>query len=208
MLHPFFDTLTESLTNASFLREFCVKYHYGEPQLPLLAAVAVSMQEAIREDEERGKAGWNSGSVCEADRKEDPEGIPLICCPVCVTLGPGIDVLQEDYLQKGLLSEAYMVENLAGELLLKSYSLWGEGLGPLCVRRYHFPGSGEECPVEALPGLLEELDVPVVCTSSYCMLPKKSVAFYAELTHKRDESCQGICGGCGYRDCPHRQEKG
>ena len=47
MLHPLFETLTESLTEELFLQEFSKKYHYEEPQLPTLAAVAVSMQKVV-----------------------------------------------------------------------------------------------------------------------------------------------------------------
>ena len=216
MLHLLFEALTESLTQESFLREFSKKYHYEEPQLPTLAAVAVSMQKAILSDVRDGKAGWNCGAFPLNGRETVAE-----CLPVCITLGPGIDALQESYLQQGLLSEAYMVETLASELLLQAYPRWNdwvaergaaqieaqEAQGALHVRRYHFLGSEGECPIESLPELLKELKVPVTCTSAYCMLPKKSVAFYAELTQEQDVHCEGICVGCGSRSCPNRMEK-
>lgn len=205
MLHPFFESLTESMTKDLFLREFSRKYRYEEPQLPDLAAVAVSMQKSILKDVEDGKAGWSCGAI-PAGEDDMPDGY----LAVCITLGPGIDTLQESYLQQGLLSEAYMVETLASELLLKAYPQWNEWVAGQCalhVRRYHFLGSGEDCPIEVLPRLLKELEVPVTCTSAYCMLPKKSVAFYAELTTERDVRCEGICAGCKSVGCPNRMER-
>lgn len=174
-----------------------------------MAVVAVSMQKSIQSDVQDGKAGWNCGEILSADEKAEDRYIP-----VCVTLGPGVDALQESYLQQGLLTEAYMVENLAGELLLRAYPLWNEWVvsqgspeKELHVRRYHFPGSEDGCPLEKLPELLKKLDIPVTCTEAYCLLPKKSVAFYAELTRERNVRCEGICVGCGRKDCPNRMER-
>lgn len=209
MLHPLFETLIDSMSKESFLREFSKKYHYDEPQLPTLAAVAVSMQESIRRDEQDGKAGWNCAVVSMSD-----EGIPDKYLPVCITLGPGVDALQESYLRQSLLTEAYMVETLASELLLGAYPLWndwvasrGTGQTALHVHRYHFLGNEDSCPIESLPELLKELEVPVTCTAAYCMLPKKSVAFYAELTKDKGVACEGICVDCSRKDCPNRMER-
>lgn len=211
MLHPFFETLTECMTEELFLREFSKKYYYEEPQLPALAAVAASMQKSIVRDVQAGLAGWS----CQGDggiQSGVPDGNNSAPeCGVCITLGPGIDALQEDYLQQGLLSEAYMVETLASELLLKAYPQWNDWVaaqGKYHVRRYHFLGSEVKYSLEGLPKLLKELEVPVSCTPAYCMLPKKSVAFYAELTEEQDVSCEGICAGCGNQNCPNRMEKG
>lgn len=215
-MYPFFEVLTGCMTEEIFLREICRKYHYEEPQLPLLAAVAVSMQERLLADVRTGKAGW-----CCAQEKAGPYGKGRSVRPyrgedskqltgVCITLGPGIDALQEDYLESGLLSEAYMTEIIASELLLKAYPQWNEWLaaqGSCHVKRYYFPGSEPGYPIELLPELLEELEAPVACTEAYCLLPKKSVAFYAELTEEQGTVCEGICAGCGSSNCPNRMEK-
>lgn len=200
MLHPFFETLTENLTEETFLREFGRKYHYEETHFPAVAAVADAMKTAILQDSREGRAGWNWGRF--TTRKGE-------YCPVCITLGPGIDRLQEMYLNRELLLEAYVVESLASELLLRAYPQWNKWVaeqGGCHVRRYHFLGSGADCPLEALPGLLDELEMPVRCTAAYCMLPKKSVAFYAELATGGDAFCEGICEGCGNAGCANRTE--
>ncbi len=219
MLYPFFDILTESMTEESFLRDVCLKYHFEEPQLPLLATVAVSMQTRILRDVREGRAGFCGGESQEnasdspqslSHGKAPQENRGQILTGACITLGPGIDARQEEYLRQELLSEAYMVETIAAELLLRAYPLWNEwlaGRSAYHVKRYYFPGSGEEHPLEELPGLLAGLGAPVTCTGAYCLLPRKSVAFYAELTEESDAVCEGICLGCGSRDCPNRMEK-
>jgi hypothetical protein len=200
MMQPFFEILMDCLEEEIFVREIRWKYHYDEPQLQVLAAVAASMLGRIQADIQAGKAGWSCGTI----RGKEMESVP-----VCITLGPGVDALQESYLAQGMLTEAYMVENIAAELLLKAYPQWNEWVaaGGVCrVRRYHFPGSEPDYPVEKLPELLQGLQVPVTCTAGYCMLPKKTVAFYAELTLEEEADCQGICVNCGSRDCPNRMK--
>lgn len=139
---------------------------------------------------------------------------------VGITLGKGIDELQEKYLQNGFLTESYMIEVLSSELLLESYRAYTEWLvvhRDLHVARLHFLG-GEisetsEQKISSLlrlanlPMLLQELALPVTCNAAYCMIPKKSVVFYAELTKDPFTKCAGICLGCGRRDCPNRMEE-
>ena len=51
---------------------------------------------------------------------------------VGITLGKGIDALQEKYLQNGFLTESYMIEVLSSELLLKrAYRAYTEVLKEL-----------------------------------------------------------------------------
>lgn len=197
MLYPLFEDLTDYMTEEAFLQKVSGKYHYSESQLPMLAAVAASMQKQMLRDVAQERAGWNWGGLSEMT-------------PVCITLGSGIDSLQEVYLEQGLLSEAYMVELIAAELLQQAYPLWNDWLAAqsdMRVRRYYFPGSDDCCALERLPELLRGLDVPVTCTEGYCMLPRKSVVFYAELTTEPGAVCQGICAGCGSPDCPNRVEQ-
>ena len=141
---------------------------------------------------------------------------------VGITLGKGIDDLQENYLQDGLLTESYMIEVLSSELLLKSYQAytkWVADHRELHVARLYFLGSvagesgssekklNDRLQLENLPVLLWELQMPVTCNEAYCMIPKKSVVFYAELTKDAFTKCAGICLGCGRRDCPNRMEE-
>lgn len=206
------------MTEPLFLKEFALKYHYDEEQNETLACVARKMQECILADIRDGKAVWNAGNVAQdagndaADGGVDRQTLGM-CCPVCITLGPGVDRLQDRYLEEKLLTEAYMIETLGSELLLKAYPQWNAWVASgdkYLVRRYHFLGSSPEYPITDLPALLEKLQMPVVCTEAYCMIPKKSVAFYAELVDARTAGiteCEGICAGCGRKDCENRMEK-
>lgn len=242
-MQPFFENLVECLTEELFLQEFSRKYHYDSEQMALLKEVSFAMQKSILHDNRAGKAGWKaichwsgrktgkySEKLHERQTEESPEAYLV---SVCMTLGPGVDALQEEYLAGGFLTEAYMIETLGSELLLKAYPQWNDWVahkqfptedsperdaadlvpGSYRVRRYHFLGSEEQYPIEALPNILEQLRVPVTCTQAYCMIPKKSVAFYAELVNAGSAadgdifSCEGICAGCHSTNCPNRMEK-
>lgn len=206
MLYPFFEVLTDAMTEKLFLMEFSKKYHYEEPQLPLLEAVAVSMQKKLREDNKKGLAGWN-WKISDGALSGVSQGSILL--EACITLGPGIDSLQEAYLQQELLTEAYMVETLASELLLKAYPQWNTWIREQLqygVRRFHFPGSAPDCKLEWIPAMLEHMQVPVRCTTAFCLLPKKSVVFYGELADDCLVECRGICMDCGNQECPNRMK--
>ncbi len=196
-MHPFFENLLECMTEDLFLQEFSRKYHYDEGQMALLKEVSFAMQQRIRDDNRTGKAGWEDKVTRETFREKLRETIDgpqtELLCPACITLGPGVDELQETYLATERLTEGYMVETLGSELLLKSYPQWNEQIaaqGSYRVKRYYFLGSEEQYPIRELPTLLEGLRVPVSCTSAYCMLPKKSVAFYARLIRRKEIPAQ------------------
>ena len=235
-MYPFFENLLECMIEDLFLQEFSRKYHYDEEQMALLKEVSFAMQQRIQDDNRTGKAGWEDKATreifCEKSGEMIDEPRAELLCPACITLGPGVDELQETYLATGRLTEGYMVETLGSELLLKAYPQWNEQIaaqGSYRVKRYYFLGSEEQYPIQELPTLLEGLRVPVSCTSAYCMLPKKSVAFYARLIRRKEipaqvngvyadgsqataaeqeESfCEGICAGCNSPNCPNRMEK-
>lgn len=210
MMARFFEDLLDAFSDKSFLEKVYKKYHYGEEQLPLLAAVAAEMlplmrREACWERQEwkvTGQTGGEIGMIC-----------PPVFEQVIMTLGAGVDALQEAYLEKGLLSESYMIEALASELLLAGYSAYNRYMAAetaFHVARYYFPGSEENYPLEKLPFLLGRTKLPVTCNDAYCMQPKKSVVFVAELTEDETVHCQGICVGCrgsAGRKCPNRIEE-
>ena len=55
-----------------------------------------------------------------------------------------------------------------------------------------------------IPEILERSGLPVTCTEAFCMIPKKSVAFLAVWTKDKSCLCEGVCMGCGRKDCPNR----
>ena len=161
------------------------KYHYDPEEYPNLKRLAGEMIPCLETE-----AGWQDREIQETFPGRDQSFLA-----VGITLGKGIDALQEKYLQNGFLTESYMIEVLSSELLLESYRAYTEWLvvhRNLHVARLHFLG-GEisetsEQKISSLlrlanlPMLLQELALPVTCNAAYCMIPKKSVVFYAELT--------------------------
>lgn len=229
-----FRDVAEKCRKANFIETVIEKAHYAPEDRELLWSVlekilacmedgaAVSDREALREME-----------VAEADGETGTELPCKLAREVVMTLGKGVDELQDQFLADGALTEAYMVEVLGSEILLLAYTAYNAWIAEntdVVVKRYHFLGMGEYVTIEenmdgkrvdeaedaikiplglsALPGMLERSRLPVTCTEGYCMIPKKSVAFYAELTNDKSVTCEGICTGCGRTDCPNRMAVG
>lgn len=220
-----FQKITEECRKTGFLEAVLGKAHYAPEDRELLWSVLERVLGCMA-----GEAGWSAKPVCigEADCKEKASGdFDSGVREVVMTLGAGVDVLQEAYLAEGKLTEAYMVEVLGSEILLLAYTTYNTFVAEnmdAVVKRYYFLGTGEkvvlkkgdfgddaqalDLRLEALPGMLERSGLPVTCTEGYCMIPKKSVAFYAELTKDKAAACEGICMGCGREDCPNRMAAG
>ncbi len=133
---------------------------------------------------------------------------------VVMTLGAGIDILQERYQRTDRMLESYMVENISGELLMEGYRQFGEWIASKTqwkVKAFHFPGGEKAFPLELLPELLKTTGQQKgTCNRECCMQPKKRGAFLAELSagscEKAGESgsacdgtgeMRGVCEGAG-----------
>ena len=199
-MQQLFSEITALCRDEQFLHSVMKKYHYDPEEYPTLKQLAEQMVPGLEKE-----AGWQDGDFEETFPRRDQSFLA-----VGITLGKGIDELQENYLRDGLLTESYMIEVLSSELLLKSYQAYTEWVAAhreLHVARLHFLGAEGAPGLENLPALLRELNLPVTCNEAYCMIPKKSVVFYAELTRDAFTKCAGICLGCGRRDCPNRMEE-
>lgn len=180
-------------TTEDFLKKVCSKYHYLPEDMEQMKQVSSAMQEIIREE-----ASWQHTFL---------EEMGTLLDGVVMTLGQGIDHLQDSYSSKGDLSSAYMTEVLSGEILLLAYVAYNQymaGTTPYYVARYYFLGSEEKFPLTMLPKLLSDMRSSVTCNESFCMIPKQSVAFLAQLTEEKDVQCAGICMDCTRKDCPNR----
>lgn len=167
-----FSDLLDGFLQPSFLETVQQKFHYEKTRLNELQAVAKQMLPLVKRDAfwERREDRSLSGETAEAAE--------VIYEDVAMTLGSGIDALQEDYHQKGMLSESYMLEVLAGELLMQAYRAYNRYVKEHAKRhvaRYHFPGSEEEFPLAKLP-------------------------------QNQEIQCESICTGCGNIHCPNRME--
>lgn len=200
-MSDFFPDVLDKFLSYSFLDEVRKKFHFEETQEYELKAVAEEMLPLMREG-----AFWKS-NIYSGQGMSKKEVGDATYEQVVMCLGKGLDCLQERYSEEGLLSQSYMVEVLASELLLKGYAAYNDYIRENTnwhVARYHFLGSEEEFPLEMLPGLLKELTTLVSCNSAFCMTPKKSVVFISELTQDEETQCRGICVGCNNVSCPNR----
>lgn len=214
-MEAYFADLPEKLADAHFLRSVCKKYHYQDEDYESLCSVAESMLPLVRGGLcMKHRLFAHMESMEAPDDAVMPERYPaagLCCAEAAITLGEGLDKLQAAYMENGRLSECYMVEALASELLLQAYTAYNRYVAENTdyhVARYHFLGSEPEYPMDMLPDMLMRLDAQIVCNEAFCMLPKKSVAFVAELTNDETIHCRGICIGCNSRHCPNRMDEG
>ena len=212
-----FEKVAEKCKTAGFLESVISKAHYASEDRELLFDVLEKILECMEAD-----AAWSGKKVQEGAATEAGKGQDALqeneagqthgagaAWEVVMTLGAGVDALQERYLAESKLTEAYMVEVLASEILLVAYTAYNQYVREntdRAVSRYHFLGADAAHPLEGLPELLTRSGLAVTCTEGYCMLPKKTVAFYAELTADKTVSCEGICMGCGRTDCPNRMD--
>lgn len=201
----FFPNVLDKFLSPTFLEGVRKKYHYEETQASEFQVVAEEMLPLMREE-----AFWERRVSLEGNKHQSEE-YNMMHEKVVMSLGNGVDRLQEKYSKRELLSQSYMIEVLASELLLQGYAAYNHYIRENTdwhVARYHFLGSEEDFPLEMLPDLLKELTPLITCNSAFCMLPKKSVAFIAELTQDDKVQCRGICVGCNNLNCSNRMEDG
>lgn len=201
----FFPDVLDKFLSPAFLEGVRKKFHYDETQASEFQVVAEEMQPLMREE-----AFWER-RVFLGENEHQSEACGMIHEQVVMSLGNGIDCLQERYSERELLSQSYMIEVLASELLLEGYAAYNRYIRKNTdwhVARYHFLGSEEGFPLEMLPNLLKELTPLISCNAAFCMLPKKSAAFIAELTQDGKVQCRGICVGCNNLNCSNRMVEG
>lgn len=201
-MQAFFPELLDSFLDIKFIKKVCEKFHYEEINLSELQAVAGEMLPLMRRE-----AFWE---VCAPWTWDCGEKKDAVYEGVVMTLGKGLDCLQESYHKEGMLTESYMLEALASELLLHGYKAYNHHVretGGWHVARYHFPGSEKSLPLEMLPDMLSRFSVQVSCNEAFCIMPKKSVVFLAELTQDETVRCEGICVGCENVRCSNRMEE-
>lgn len=194
----FFQDVLDQFLSPSFLGGVRKRFHYDETQAGAFLAVAEEMLPLMRGEAfwERAVFSGKQGEACSEMREQ-----------VVMSLGKGVDCLQEGYSERGMLSQSYMIEVLASELLLQGYVAYNRYIETNTdwhVAGYHFLGNEEDYPLEMLPDLLRKLAPQITCNSAFCMRPKKSVVFVAELTQDDKVQCRGVCVGCDSLNCSNR----
>lgn len=203
-MEHFFPVLLEEFVTPVFLGNVRRKFHFEEEQAEEIRIVAAEMLPILRKE-----AFWARAAYFPENQSLSKDADSAYEC-AAMSLGQGVDLLQESYSEKGLLMQSYMIEVLAGELLMRGYDAYNRYISEHTdrhVARYHFPGSEENFPLDMIPWLLRELTPKITCNAAFCMQPKKSVVFIAELTQDESVHCQGICVGCMNAACPNRIEE-
>ena len=171
--------LKNELTH-DFLVEILKHYHYEQKDMEMLKEVAGELRECLAGEE---------GFYCMMSRQ--CEQILNLCREEnyaigIFTLGSRVDELENRYSSTERLREAYAVETICWELLRKGYDMfqrWAEAHLKQRLESYHFFGSEEGLPFEKMAQLLAEMGQNrITCNQAYCMEPKKSVMFLAELS--------------------------
>lgn len=202
----FFRNLLHELVTPAFLEGVRKKYHFGETQIMELQAVAEEMAPWMRKE-----AFWERKEVLLRDQSwvDRSDKSAKSYERVVMTLGHGIDCLQETYSESGWLLQSYMTEVLAGEILYRGYDAYQQYIRSKTgwyVANYHFPGSEDAFPLELLADLLKGYAPRITCNSAFCMSPSKSVVFISELTEEDSMHGNSICAGCTNRCCIYRSE--
>ena len=194
-----FEQLLSRCQQADFIEEAARKNGYVREDLPELSRIA---GEVVRES-------GRKGSFTSKLLQKEAEGKRPVTVSV-LTLGEGVDRLQDRYRERENMTAAYMAEVISNEILMKSYEAYDRMLAETTdyrVKEFHFPGSEEAYPLSDIGKILDMLGAPVQCLKSFCMVPRKSVVFYAELTREKGNACRSVCQTCEKRSCPYRREE-
>ena len=179
-----FEQLLSRCQQADFIEEAARKNGYGREDLPELSRIA---GEVVRES-------GRKGSFASKLLQEEADGKRPVTVSV-LTLGEGVDRLQDRYRERENMTAAYMAEVISNEILMKSYEAYDRMLAETTdyrVKEFHFPGSEEAYPLSDIGKILDMLGAPVQCLKSFCMVPRKSVVFYAELTREKGNACRSV----------------
>ena len=199
----------EQLNKDAFIEQVMRKYHFSTEE-----------KEALQQVYEKVRTYMAPYAIYRINTRM--RGVPLLDAEqsalVAMTLGEGVDRLQEYYEREHALSESYMVECVANELLLQMYADFNQSY-PKFHRRYvkRYVFVGEEIPLDGMQKLLAEVygrqpaDIGQendITANEYGVLqPSKSVVFFALLSDNPEQRCQGICMNCGNTECENRMQE-
>lgn len=173
------------------------KYHFEDRDFASLEALERALRPLLR-----AKAYYVFKKQDEVVAYEDYAAVFL-------TLGDGVDALQELYLRRECVSEAYMLECLASELLMKAYEECVEYLqkesGKWAVK---IDFLGDSYPLELMQELYKEFpEIEITYNEQFVLSPKKSVVFLLPVsTEKTQKNPSHICADCKNKVCMYRTE--
>ena len=180
-------------------KRMAARYHFEDTQLYRIHILYEALLPVLK-----AEAYYE---IVQPDNGE--EGALALCA---VTLGNGIDRMQEDCGGSQSIMDDYILECLGSTLLEKAYAELGEvlfGESGLFFESFLFPGSDLE--LEWIAKILDRLSeegraVPISYNREFVLLPKKSVVFIGRLG-KKGADC-GVCASCPRADCESRAAEG
>lgn len=170
------------------LRECISRYHFTESDRITLAALQEAVLPLLKP-----RAYYASY-----------EGEQEVAC--IVTLGEGLDLLQELYMREDALSEAYMLDCLGASLLQQAYEDFVAFLQKdkgRYVEKLIF--LGEEYPLTLTPKLIALTGAEVHSSEDFVLTPRKSVSLILPMTDHPVEGACHICRNCRNVTCSLRK---
>lgn len=182
-------------------RDMLVQYHFGEHDLERLKQIGSLAEQAM-------EPMMYYGSFMQgAEERTASDNISLAdCMAVVVTLGIGVDELQNRYMQKERMSESYMVECIGMELLRIAYEQAAERIHAYTGRwMSDLEFVGDKVPLTCMEEIFSLLNPQGIgYNQAYMLTPKKTVVFLTDLCTERKESYCHVCAECTYLLCPNR----
>ncbi len=128
-----------------------------------------------------------------------------------LTLGTGLDALQDLYLSSNHMLEAYMIDCLGLELLSAAYEEYARQMQCISGKsavKLHF--IGDEYPFSFMDQMQQAMgETDITYNEQYVMSPQKSVAFLLEMKEQEEETSlqnfRHICSECKNVNCEYRQ---
>ncbi|MEE1027134.1 MAG: hypothetical protein UH211_00440 [Agathobacter sp.] len=126
-----------------------------------------------------------------------------------ITLGFGIDSIQDVYIEQELVMESYIIDCLASELLSKAYTafidLFEKKTGKF-VSKIDF--LGDKYPIELVEKIYQNIKPEKIkYNKSFQLIPSKTVSMLLSLSNSKSnfDVCN-TCATCKNRDCSMRKE--
>lgn len=165
-----------------------VRYHFAEADLGLLMQMGALTEQKI-------------SPVVYYEVLEEGERMAAV-----VSLGNGVDELQDGYMRRECLTEAYMIECICMELLKIAYGQAAERIHAhtgMWISEFEFLGDRQ--PLSCMGEIFRRLKPDGISyNQAYMLEPKKTVVFFANLCTERGSGDGQICGACGNLFCPNR----
>lgn len=174
--------------------ELAARYHFADTDLELLMRIGALAEQAAQ-------PVMYFGRIEQEARMKPGKRLAVI-----VSLGGGIDALQDSYMQQERLTESYMIECITMELLRTAYEKAAKRIHEITGMWLSSPEFvGDRTPLSDIKEIWQLLrPVEISYNQAYMMNPKKTVVYYVNQCADRQEHYCSICADCGNLSCAGR----